>query len=60
MGTWNFTAITRDIDGKIDERIRGQVSGPHPGDAQEAVREQVQERTGRRWVEVYVDDPYFD
>jgi hypothetical protein len=60
MGKWTFTATTRDINGNTEERITGKVSGPHPGEAQEAVREQVQERTGRRWVEVSVDDPYFD
>lgn len=61
MGKWKYTATTRDKSGNAQETIVGEVSGPHPGGAPEAVRKALEEREPSAYrVDVDMDDPYFD
>lgn len=60
MGKWKFTATTQDIAGKSTDRITGEVSGPDPSEAREAVRQRVKGETSAWRVDVDVDAPEFD
>ena len=61
MPKWKYTARTSDMSGNTRDTFAGEVSGPHPAGARDAVRQHIEEQEPQAWrVEVSVQDPGFD